>query len=310
MYNYKILLLFLLMSSCSFCGDQNLVGEYEQLNFPEDIWLLESGYINDFPATKQGGYFDEEKGVVVKNNTSENSSKSLWYIDDSIMVFTKAIDDDLSIFRCCFSDGKSLVELFDVEETSIGSVSMSKTHELLAVSIASNNFIEGSNEMNFIHLFKLRDLKDGKKKARKISSDLCAHLRIVGDRIYYSKYHDVDADCLGDYGLYYRDLDDLDKEVCVDETFRFSAMSDDGNYVIGSFYPKEMKMQNVKKSFPFVIWNIKINKFAVIAQDGYYKGIYSRKNKCFYIKEAQHKLYKISLDMKYKYDRNDSIFAY
>ena len=87
-------------------------------------------------------------------------------------------------------------------------------------------------------------------------------------------------------------------------------MSDDGNYVIGSFYPKEMKMQNVKKSFPFVIWNIKINKFAVIAQDGYYKGIYSRKNKCFYIKEAQHKLYKISLDMKYKYDRNDSIFAY
>lgn len=310
MYNYKILLLFLLMSSCSFCGDQNLVGEYEQLNFPEDIWLLESGYINDFPATKQGGYFDEVKGVVVKNNTSENSSKSLWYIDDSIMVFTKAIDDDLSIFRCCFSDGKSLVELFDVEETSIGSVSMSKTHELLAVSIASNNFIEGSNEMNFIHLFKLSDLKDGKKKARKISSDLCAHLRIVGDRIYYSKYHDVDADCLGDYGLYYRDLDDLDKEVCVDETFRFSAMSDDGNYVIGSFYPKEMNMQNVKKSFPFVIWNIKINKFAVIAQDGYYNGIYSRKNKCFYIKEAQHKLYKISLDMKYKYDRNDSIFAY
>jgi len=43
----------------------------------------------------------------VKNNTSENSSKSLWCIDDSIMVFAKAIDDDLSIFRCCFSDGKS-----------------------------------------------------------------------------------------------------------------------------------------------------------------------------------------------------------
>ena len=242
MYNYKIIILFLLMSSCSFCGDQNLVGEYESLDFPENIWLLESGYINDYPATKQGGYLDEEKGSIVDIDLPDSSYRSYWYVEDSVSVFTEPIDEDMSEFRCCFYDGKKSVKLFDVEETSIGSVSMSKTHELLAVSIASNNFIEGSNEMNFIHLFKLSDLKDGKKKARKISSDLCAHLRIVGDRIYYSKYHDVDADCLGDYGLYYRDLDDLDKEVCVDETFRFSAMSDDGNYVIGSFYPKEMKM--------------------------------------------------------------------
>lgn len=306
----KLLLLLVLFSSCSLGENKNFVGEFETLDFSENIWLLESGYINDFPATKQGGYFDEEKGVVVKNNTFENSSKSLWYIDDSIMVFTKAIDDDLSIFRCCFSDGKNIVELFDVEETSIGSVAISEKYNVLAISIASNNFIEGSSDMDFIHLFNLRDLEKGKKNVRKIPCDLCAHLRIIGDRIYYSKYNDVGADCLGDYGFYYRNFDDLNREFCVDEKFRFSAISDDGNYVIGSFYPKEMKMPNVKKSFPFVIWNIKINKFAVIAQDGYYKGIYSRKNKCFYISEAQHKLYKISLDMKYNYDRNDSIFAY
>lgn len=300
----------MLFSSCSLGDNQNLVGEYEKLEFSENIWLLESGYINDFPATKQGGYFDEENGIIVSDKTFDDSYKSFWYVEDSISVFTESIDEDMSAFRCCFYDGKKKVELFDVEETSIGSVSISDKYNILAISLASNNFIEGSSDMDFIHLFNLRDLEKGKKNVRKIPCDLCAHLRIVGDRIYYSKYHDVDADCLGDYGLYYRDLDDLDKEVCVDETFRFSAMSDDGNYVIGSFYPKEMKMQNVKKSFPFVIWNIKINKFAVIAQDGYYKGIYSRKNKCFYIKETQHKLYKISLDMKYKYDRNDSIFAY
>ena len=307
MYNYKIIILFLLMSSCSFCGDQNLVGEYESLDFPENIWLLESGYINDYPATKQGGYLDEEKGAIVDIDLPDSSYRSYWYVEDSVSVFTEPIDEDMSEFRCCFYDGKKSVKLFDVEETSIGSVSMSKTHDLLAVSIASNNFIEESYDMNFIHLFKLSDLKDGKKNVRKVSSDLCPHLRIVGNRLYYSKYHDVDADCLGDYGLYYRDLDDLDKEFCVDETFRFSAMSDDGNYVIGSFCPMTDENQEIRESSPFVIWNLKENKLAVVAKTGFYKGVYSRRKRCFYIMASERELYRINIDGEYKYDRNDSV---
>ena len=284
------------MSSCSFCGDQNLVGEYEKLEFSENIWFLETGYINDFPATKQGGYFDEENGIIVSDKTFDDSYKSFWYVEDSISVFTEPIDEDMSAFRCCFYDGKKKVELFDVEETSIGSVSISDKYNILAISLASNNFVDGSDEMDFIHLFDLSDLKEGKKNVRKISSGLCAHLRIVGDRIYYSKYHDVDADCLGDYGLYYRDLDDLDKEVCVDETFRFSAMSDDGNYILGELDAKNVGNQGSQKSFPFVIWNLKENKLAVVAKAGFYKGIYSRRKRCFYITNSERELYKISLD--------------
>jgi hypothetical protein len=286
----------MLFSSCSLGDNQNLVGEYEKLEFSENIWFLETGYINDFPATKQGGYFDEENGIIVSDKTFDDSYKSFWYVEDSISVFTEPIDEDMSAFRCCFYDGKKKVELFDVEETSIGSVSISDKYNILAISLASNNFVDGSDEMDFIHLFDLRDLKEGKKNVRKISSGLCAHLRIIEDRIFYSKYHDVNADCLGDYGLYYRDLDDLDKEICVDEAFRFSAISDDGIYILGELDAKNAGNQGSQKSFPFVIWNLKENKPAVVAKTGFYKGIYSRRKRCSYIKNSERELYKISLD--------------
>ncbi|MBE6326013.1 MAG: hypothetical protein E7077_02940 [Bacteroidales bacterium] len=296
MPNYKICLFLMLFSSCSLGDNQNLVGEYEKLEFSENIWFLETGYINDFPATKQGGYFDEENGIIVSDKTFDDSYKSFWYVEDSISVFTEPIDEDMSAFRCCFYDGKKKVELFDVEETSIGSVSISDKYNILAISLASNNFVDGSDEMDFIHLFDLRDLKEGKKNVRKISSGLCAHLRIIEDRIFYSKYHDVNADCLGDYGLYYRDLDDLDKEICVDEAFRFSAISDDGIYILGELDAKNAGNQGSQKSFPFVIWNLKENKPAVVAKTGFYKGIYSRRKRCSYIKNSERELYKISLD--------------
>lgn len=286
----------MLFSSCSLGDNQNLVGEYEKLEFSENIWLLETGYINDFPATKQGGYFDEENGIIVSDITFDDSYKSFWYVEDSISVFTEPIDEDMSAFRCCFYDGKKKVELFDVEETSIGSVSISDKYNILAISLASNNFVDGSDEMDFIHLFDLSDLKEGKKNVRKISSGLCAHLRIIEDRIFYSKYHDVNGDCLGDYGLYYRDLDDLEKEICVDEAFRFSAISDDGIYILGELDAKNAGNQGSQKSFPFVIWNLKENKLAVVAKTGFYKGIYSRRKRCFYIKNSERELYKISLD--------------
>ncbi len=289
----KMLFVFLLLSSCA------LINSKDGCTLDREVGFLYHGYINDYPCTYGGYILNENQCVVEKSCHCDYESEFFWGIEDSFAVYSKNDDESLQNFSCYFTDGKKHIRLSGIEdEIAIGSASFSKHHNILALTKSNRN--EKSKENDSILIYDLKDLIDGKNIVKKFFCEDCAELRIVGDRIYYSKYHNVESECLANYGLFYRDIDDMDKEICLNENFYVCAISEDGNYVMGRFYAKEDHTYETHIPVPLSIWNLKTKKVAIIEENGFRPlNVYSKRKKGFYMRDDNGNLKIVGIEQDY-----------